>query len=224
MSRISARNFLRKSFKSVIQNFDYLTFYQGSCTQCQVLYYGINYETPNSHSLCLFSNMSTPSPKHQPTSKIFDFWLRMESGILVHYTVKTGFLLLRHKSLFLSTSFTQNCPETKRLIFEKLKYLYLKCMLFLKVSQHALIFETLLFLKVSRLILTFETTYYSNVIWDVLIFEITCFSKMIQDDFIFETLLQLFDRCSFYIIAIFAYVLHIYIYIAIYTFFFAIYC
>ena len=51
---------------------------------------------------------------------------------------------MSQKRLFLSTSCTQNCPETKRLKFEKLMYLYLKCMLFLKVSQHALIFETTL--------------------------------------------------------------------------------
>ena len=83
---------------------------------------------------------------------------------LYNHTVKTGFLLMSQKSLFLSTSCTQNCPETKRLKFEKPMFLYLKCMLFLKVSQHALIFETLLFLKMSRLILIFEITYYSNVI------------------------------------------------------------
>ena len=75
------------------------------------------------------------------------------------HTVRAGFLLMSQKRLFLSTSCTQNCPETKRLKFEKLKYLYLKCVLFLKVSQHALIFETQLFLKASRLILTFEKSY-----------------------------------------------------------------
>ena len=80
------------------------------------------------------------------------------------YTVRTGFILMSQKSLFLSTSCTQNCPEAKRLKFEKLMYLYLKCMLFLKVSQFALIFEKQLILKVSQLILIFEKTYYSNVI------------------------------------------------------------
>ena len=60
------------------------------------------------------------------------------------YTVRTGFILMSQKSLFLSTSCTQNCPEAKRLKFEKLKYLYLKFMFFFKVSQHVLIFETLL--------------------------------------------------------------------------------
>ena len=80
------------------------------------------------------------------------------------HTVKTEFLLLRQKCIFLSTSCTQNCPESKRLKFEKLMYLYLKYMLFLKVSQHVLIFETQLFSKVSRHTLIFETTCYSNVI------------------------------------------------------------
>ena len=99
------------------------------------------------------------------------------------YTVRTGFLLMSQKSLFLITSSTQNNPETKRLKFEKLMCLYLKCMLFLKVSQHVLIFETQLFSIVSHHVLIFETTCYSNVIWDVLIFE-TPHNYLISSHFI----------------------------------------
>ena len=82
----------------------------------------------------------------------------------VCHTVRAGFLLINQKRLFLSTLCNQNCPETKSLQFEKLMYLYLKFVLFLKVSQHILIFETQLFTKVSRHVLIFETAYYSNVI------------------------------------------------------------
>ena len=48
-------------------------------------------------------------------------------------TVKTGFLFLRQKRLFLSTSCTQNFPETKRLKFE------------MQSDRQVLIFETTCF-------------------------------------------------------------------------------
>ena len=57
---------------------------------------------------------------------------------------------MSQKSLLLSTSCTQNCPETEKLKLEKM--MHLKRMLFLKVSQHTLIFATQLFSKVSRLL------------------------------------------------------------------------
>ena len=116
---------------------------------------------------CLRGRVLTPS------GSIFVLWTRELTWFPCRrghfgYTVRTGFFLM---SLFLSTSCTQNCPETKRLKLEKLMYIYLKCMLFLKMSQHALIFESQFFSKVSRYILIFEAKYYSNVICDVLIFE-----------------------------------------------------
>ena len=75
------------------------------------------------------------------------------------FTVRIGFLFLRQKTLIFKHIMYQNCPETKRFKFEKLMRLYLKCMILLKVSQHALIFETQLFLKVILLMLIFETAY-----------------------------------------------------------------
>ena len=42
------------------------------------------------------------------------------SSFFLFYTVRTGFLLMSQKRLFLNTSGTQNCLETKRLKFEKL--------------------------------------------------------------------------------------------------------
>ena len=114
---------------------------------------------------------------------IFTKFCHVSTYVKYFYTVRNGLILMSQKSLFLSTSCTQKCRKTKRLKFEKQMYLYLKCMLFLKVSQHALILETQLFLKVCRHMVIFEKTCYSNMIWDVLIFE-TSLNCLIGSHFI----------------------------------------
>ena len=127
-----------------------------------------------------------PKFRAQITKKAKSFKMNFSAVLGVCPTLlELGFLFLRQKCLFLSTSCTQNCPESKILKSENLMYLYLKCVFFLKVSQH-LISRTQLFSKVSRRVLIFKTICYSNVIWD---------------DLIIETPLNyLIGRCSFCII------------------------
>ena len=96
--------------------------------------------------------------------QITQFLLILSQLRIKNNTVKSGFLFLRQKRLSLGTSCTQNYPESKRLKFDKLVYLYLKCILFLKVNQHVLIFETQFFSKMSRHILIFEATCFSKLV------------------------------------------------------------
>ena len=52
------------------------------------------------------------------------------SSFFLFYTVRTGFLLMSQKRLFLNTSCTQTAPRQNDLNLKIWMYLYLKCMLF----------------------------------------------------------------------------------------------